>query len=939
MKRYIVRDYENAITDTLNKHGLVCIFGIPGVGKTTTARCIALKMREQGVIPIMLTSADTDITLKDKLVEFADERGEKHTVLQIPIAAYNTIDKDLAKSIAEAIANVVSTTLKDIILREVSGITEKSELVKKFADVVKGVGKKLNIPGEIVENAKSTLKEVSNFVDIEEVVKYGAEFCSCFLLGVDIVKLAEKLKGKGGELKLKKEVVVIIDDLAEFKLSESVALLALVDWLKRKGAKVLLVRRINLEKEFLEFSRDIEEFKVRYANELLVGGRESRLITDQEQINPLFIPDFDTFREIIKTNVDVEPEDIRKLYEVSGGMPTLAILMLKIGVKYEKGAENVYYPVDKIRIERGDAVEKAKATLSTVIRGVNRIYEEAGEKNFALVAVFVQPTAYEELRKFCERAEIKQIAKDNGYKLFPNLERFNWIVEVEEEEWTSRKRKIYKLKENWKHMRLFLDVLCYKEKEVKREVEAVRRTLLDIMSEGREKTEVCTPRMLLYALKNIERRKDKPDEKILRQALDWGVVALIHSPKIGFAFRHTVLEIAKNVRSDDLLASYYAVQMVESCRVINFPLEEAKEIVEKTEYLMRNRGENPAVMALRATTYSSIAKMLSGYDGEEERANYYMEQSEQVLSSIRNEKVMNLAKIMVWLGKAECYSNYLLLNKARICAKKAIELIEEVRGKKKDYTSDNFVCAFFKPLGEDVNEKFDEQFDEWYKNAKYLIGDISLKFNRLEDAEEAFNDALKYSKVINDKLAFRSRTARIKVFRNFDFEEFEELYEQMKEYEIDEYEVELLPELVMEISAEYMLSCMLLRKELEEKEKKRVMEHVRTDLIAYALLIGTAHKISGAFDREEVLNALKEALEKLEREEAGSSVETLASILRVLIENERERASEFAQRDVSVYAQYFPLFSRSLAELADGIQRGDEEGTNKALIKLFYLHV
>jgi ABC-type Na+ transport system ATPase subunit NatA len=311
MKRYIVRGCEDAVTEALNEHDLACILGIPGIGKTTTARYIALKLREQGIIPIILTSADTDITLKDKLVEFADERGEKHTVLQIPIAKYHIIDKDLAKSIAEAIAAVVNTTLKDKILKKVSGITEKSEMVKKFADVVKGVGKKLDIPKEIVENAKNTLKEVSNFVDIEEVVKYGAEFCSCFLLGeevvkygaefcscfllgVDIVKLAEKLKGKGGELKLESKVAVIIDDVAGLNLSEKVALLTLVDWLRKNDAEVLLVRRINLEKEFIEISTEISDSYVGYANELFASSRDARgFFEDKRQAVFMTTPDFD----------------------------------------------------------------------------------------------------------------------------------------------------------------------------------------------------------------------------------------------------------------------------------------------------------------------------------------------------------------------------------------------------------------------------------------------------------------------------------------------------------------------------------------------------------------------------------------------------------------------------------------------------------------------
>ena len=53
MKRYIVRDYENAVTEALKEHDLACILGIFGIGKTTTARYIALKLREHGIIPII----------------------------------------------------------------------------------------------------------------------------------------------------------------------------------------------------------------------------------------------------------------------------------------------------------------------------------------------------------------------------------------------------------------------------------------------------------------------------------------------------------------------------------------------------------------------------------------------------------------------------------------------------------------------------------------------------------------------------------------------------------------------------------------------------------------------------------------------------------------------------------------------------------------------
>ena len=100
------------------------------------------------------------------------------------------------------------------------------------------------------------------------------------------------------------------------------------------------------------------------------------------------------------------------------------------------------------------------------------------------------------------------------------------------------------------------------------------------------------------------------------------------------------------------------------------------------------------------------------------------------------------------------------------------------------------------------------------------------------------------------------------------------------------------------------------------------------------MLLGTAHRIFGRFDREEVLKALK----RLETELRKTYVGVLASILRMLIENERERAFEVANDAFSGFI-YIPLLSRLFSELADSIQREDEKKTNEALVKLFYWHI
>ncbi|MCK4733571.1 MAG: hypothetical protein KAT65_14050, partial [Methanophagales archaeon] len=371
------------------------------------------------------------------------------------------------------------------------------------------------------------------------------------------------------------------------------------------------------------------------------------------------------------------------------------------------------------------------------------------------------------------------------------------------------------------------------------------------------------------------------------------------------------------------LASTYASAMVEICRSMNLPLEMVNIIVKIAEDLLRNRSENPAVMAICAGTHSSIARMLRRYN--DIRAFHYMEKSEQALSSISKEEVRNLAKIRVWIDKAR-FLSFSEINEAWHWAENAFSLIEKVRERIKDYASNIFVCDYFKPLGGNVEEKLNTQLDKNYRDVKCLLGEIYQDFDWLEDAEDAFKEALKYTIRIDDELASHSRIARIKVLSTFQFDNFEELYEKAKDYEIV-----LPPEHKAGIFVEYVLSCMISEKEAEEEEMKEAMEQIKTNLIAYALLLGTAHKIFGRFDRKEVLKSL----ERLEMELRGSSTGTLALILKKLIENERGRALEVAER--AGYAN-IPLLSRLFAELAEGIRR-DEEETNKALVKLFYFHV
>jgi hypothetical protein len=603
--------------------------------------------------------------------------------------------------------------------------------------------------------------------------------------------------------------------------------------------------------------------------------------------------------------------------------------MHDVGVKYgEETMKEHYYSLEEAKTD----VEKVRATLKTVLNGIRSVYVKAKkEVNFALVALFVQPMAFDELEAFCKNSEIKKHVERRGYKFFPDLYDLKKIVEAREEEWVDEERKFYELNENWRHMRLFLDVLCNEEEEVKREVKTVRSILLEIMDEELERTARTTSRMLLTALDNITWLKEEANAKPIKQALRWGTVALLYSPKIGFDFLPLISELVEDVERDEqLLASAYAYRLIRTSIVMNFSLDAVNAIIGISEHLISNPTRDSAVLAYRAEIYSSIAVMLSGY-GIKRTSYFYMEKAERVMKSIGDEKVRNIAKIGVWMYKAELYSLFSFSNisEAWNWAENALSLIEEVRKRINDYVSNEFVINHFKPYGGNAEERLKEGLDDCHGHAKCLIGRIYMVFDWLEEAEEVFKEALKYSMVFDEKLGIHGFIGTIKAIRDFQFEDFENLYKQMKMYKH-----RLSTIVIINTCAGYVLACLVSGKKVEKEEE--VMEYLKTNLRVYALLLGVAHKLYGRFDHEEVLKAL----ERLETEQRGSSQAILAKVLRMLIKNKRESAFEVARRTVYDIAQEsLFIFSRLFAELADGIERGDEEETNKALVKLFYIHV
>jgi hypothetical protein len=104
------------------------------------------------------------------------------------------------------------------------------------------------------------------------------------------------------------------------------------------------------------------------------------------------------------------------------------------------------------------------------------------------------------------------------------------------------------------------------------------------------------------------------------------------------------------------------------------------------------------------------------------------------------------------------------------------------------------------------------------------------------------------------------------------------------------------------------------------------------NLTVHSLLIGCGFMPNKNYSKEMVLEAFEK--EKKQRDHSITSGTIFTDILNLLIEEERKKAFHFAL--FISQSGNLPLFSRLFAELADSIQREDEDKIQKTIVKLFY---
>ena len=893
----------------------------------------------------------------------------------------------MALSLAKAIVSVVNTTLMDRALRRISGAVKWGELFEDAFKVAESVGRKLGVP-DLVEAAKRGLEPLIERVErldpelVGELALGGVELCSWLVLGFNAFKVARRMAEEFGDkgLKLKERVLVVVDDLAE--LGGGVQpVVKLVEWLKSQGAWILLVRRLS-DREFLDISRGPSGTLVEEANRIIGGSPYARLFESGRQVLLITSPDYETFSEILRANVgEVGEGEARSLFHASAGSPTLAILMRDAGVGYgEEAVLERYYQLE----DAESSLEMARATLNVRYAALRDIYNALKRMNTALLALLVQPLSRREVEVLCRD---ERVLERFGRVSCGGLGAYDRIVEVDWEEWRGGMSELYELSESWAHMRLFLDVLCEHEERVGRDVETLRRVLLDAATSELDETGVATGRMIMISLDNLEWLWSRGEARV-REALVWGRYALVAFPSIGFRFLPRVLGIwsrAEHSGEDLLYSASYARDLLEHGGNVVGGAEAYLRLIEAAEVLMKGRTGDEATLCLRAMAYSSAALGLH-YLNLHELASYYLSKAESIAESLK--ELVDVAMLHLYSTRARMGIDP-LENLSR--ARESLEAVEA------EGLTDS-MRRFLKPHGGSAEERFDSQLREWRTSLHYSLGVVHLGRGEFGDARAHFQEAYRSSKDPASRLAAAGWLCRIEVIENYRFElrvggeelDFEKLWR-----ECGESIVRLASESIACICAEYIASEMV-KGRLEGEE----MGFARLDSDTYSLLCGLAC-VMGFMDGETAVRELEkldisqfnyrlliaepaeyvallearghvealynhalnrdEEYEVRRRVEVGGtpvsgvptmkawqvvqdSQQALARTMMFYIAGDLECAYRLAELVSSKLADREKLLKTLFNELSQAIRRELEgactgEGARRAFVKLFYLHI
>jgi hypothetical protein len=544
MRYYVIRDFEDDLEERLRDFGSLCLVGLPGSGKTTTARFLGLKNRLEGGLTIFMTPYR--FGEEKRVVEFRMDDGSVHEIHEVVV--------DLTYEIPRAEDFLAVTIL----------IARGEGRKVKVVDRLKGLYEKFRETyhiGTVIDYASKLLTYVPikglSFGDLgNEYALFGfliyMALAGSLTLKEPVYKIFGIKKDSKRELreKLRKIVedlnlMVVVDDIRDFGEDKRVLskfLRFLMD-LSDYGVRVLMVRRLE-GNEYLEVCRRDESGRVGYVRELLGLDLPSDFVRfgKTKQVFTFYPPSMEKFLEILDANGFKGDE---RIYYASFGCPWLAILMIKTGVEPgEREVEVGRTYLSREVLEGFELNEEiARAVVNAHLHGMREIYTNLRGKSFSYIALLVNDLAEEELKAFCERVNVEGKA---GYgkpvwDLSGVVEDLRGFVVLGEERFEEKTRRVYKLGEDFRRLREVLDGLCV-FKDVEEDLKTIRDVLTDVFDEGAEKSGECTYRMVLFGLWNVEwlfrRGILKP-----KSAFIWCSLALKRLPRLGIPFLDVVFRI------------------------------------------------------------------------------------------------------------------------------------------------------------------------------------------------------------------------------------------------------------------------------------------------------------------------------------------------------------------------------------------------------------
>ncbi|CAB3289074.1 AAA ATPase [Methanocaldococcus lauensis] len=887
MRRYVVRGFEDRVINVL-KSDNACIFGLAGMGKTTTARYIYVKLKREGKKVIYLTREEIDI-------EFRDENGKKEEIRSISlrevwrgdrkddeveilayavvIALNGTLLHRLGKKgwgslkwIVEKFGSKKLEKLEDLHTKICIGISEVKEVAEKLYDwfedsfgieVVNTFGKN-EIIGKMLEFFRKNILNdslLSILLNLSAFLILGLTVSSTIN---NIKELIKELLEKNPLSKIDEDMVFIVDDLADFDEDEIKNLVRFLKVVNERGVKILFVKRIDdtdeecLETYFklLRFMYDTKK-RVPDLNKLLFRGAKDFLkIRIREKLFFMDSADKEKFVELLNANGYTAEvienkfkikfnEALDTIYKVSAGTICIALYLLELDFTMDEmrkiGEAEMYYTFSEIVKANEDEKRLMVESNKTLkLSSLFEIYSKLKEYP-CYIAIILNDLSEDEIEMFCEDERIyKRFGKCSIISSTDKYYRI--IIESYKEDWKGKKRKVYRAKEMWKKFEIFLDALCEfytdEEKEdLEKDLSIIREVIIDIFDREFEESGRFKYRMLIFALKNLEWLHLKGIKKPKSTFL-WSSIALNKLPRVSLRFLPIVFEVwDERLQKENLLYALVFARTLAEFGPYIFENDGYRWISHNLNEKISDVDGDDVVLCWKIWTYSSLAKGLNEY-GFFNDGYYCLMKAEEELEKMKDDNLKNLAEVLFLINKAEITRTFNPV--------KALYNLYQCLSNLEGLKFEDSLKEVFKPLGGKAEEKFKDQLKELRRSVYYRLGVTNYLID-LNESERFFRDCLKLSETINNKLSLLSYIGRINVIRSFEFEfevnrglcDFERLWNICKEN---------LPKIpndgVAHRCAEYLVQSIL---NGEFKGKEDLLRYLELDNTVKTLFYGLSY--------------------------------------------------------------------------------------------------